>query len=85
MAHNVLGLLLSNLCERVVGGRLRMQQLVELSLQRLRIAVLYALDEQSHEPDGQSGNGIPIECIAVEDEPEDGIKGEDAKGAWMRG
>jgi len=59
MAHNLLGLLVVNFRERVVRSTLRVQQFIELRLQRLRIAVLGALDEQSHEPNRQRRNAIP--------------------------
>ena len=52
MAHDVLRFLVVDFCERVVCMTLRVQQLVEFGLQRLRISVLRALYEQGHEPDG---------------------------------
>ena len=74
MAHDVLRFLVVDFCERVVCLTVRVQQLVEFGLQRLRISVLRALYEQGHEPDGQSGNAMPIERSSVKGEPEQRIK-----------
>jgi hypothetical protein len=45
VAHNVLGLLIVDFCERVVCLTMRMEQLIKLRLERLGIAVFGALYE----------------------------------------
>jgi hypothetical protein len=60
VAHDVLRFLIVNFRERVVRLTICVQELVEFRLQRLRIAVLRALYQQGHEPDGESGNAMPI-------------------------
>jgi hypothetical protein len=83
MAHNLLGLLVVNFRERVVRSTLRVRQFIELCLQRLRITVLGALDEQSHEPNRQ--RAIPIEGGPVKKQPEQRISEDDAIGQRVRG
>lgn len=85
MAHDVLRFLIVYFRERVVRLTICVQELVEFRLQRLRIAVLRALYQQGHEPDGESGNAIPIERSRVKDEPEHRIKDDDAVGPRVRG
>ena len=85
MAHDVLRFLIVNFRERVVRLTICVQELVEFRLQRLRIAVLRALYQQGHEPDGESGNAMPIERSRVKDEPELRIKDDDAVGPRVRG
>ncbi len=46
-------------------------------MDRLRVAVLGPLDEQGHHPRRQSGNGMPIERLALEQEPENAIGADD--------
>jgi len=50
MARNFLGLLVVNFCQCIVCMTVRMQQLVELRLERLSVAVFSALYEKRHEP-----------------------------------
>jgi hypothetical protein len=43
------------------SGAFRPQQLVEFGVNRLRVAVLGALDEKRHAPRRQSGNAMPVQ------------------------
>jgi hypothetical protein len=61
------------------------EQLVELGMNGLCVAVLGTLDEQSHEPRGDGCRGVPIKRVEAQCQP-DGDVGEhrDERG-WMRG
>src|SRR5262245_1804487 len=66
---NVFRLLLIDVREIVLGARLRVQQLVELGLDGLRIPVFGALDQKRHEPRGKHGKTMPTKAFFVEEHP----------------
>src|SRR5437762_2950875 len=43
--------------------------MVELRVERLRVAVLSPLNEHGHHPGRERGNRMPIECLAGKNEP----------------
>jgi hypothetical protein len=65
------------------------KQLIELGLYGLGVAVLCALDEQRHEPDGNRGDAVPLErcwgkhtpqdCVAENDQERQRIGGQHAE------
>ena len=68
---------------------LGVKQLIELGLYGLGVAMLCALDEQSHEPDGNRGDAVPLErcwgkhapqdCVAENDQERQRMGGQHAK------
>jgi hypothetical protein len=60
------------------------EQLVELGLNRLSVAVLGPLDEQRHEPRGHCRHRMPVECLALEKEPRSAVRCDDEERQWMR-
>jgi hypothetical protein len=73
VCRNVLRLFVVDMGKCVSRAGLGMQQLIQLRLDGLRVTMLRALDEQSHEPSGHRRNGMPVEGFALEGKPCDAI------------
>ena len=60
--------------------------LVQFGMDSLRVAMLGPLNEQGHHPCRQGGDGMPIERLPLEQEPENAIEGaDDEKRSGMCG
>lgn len=70
---DVFRLLFIDVSKRVAGSRLSMQQLVELCLDRLAVAVLGALNDQCHKPGREYGEAMPAEVLAIKEEPRQAV------------
>src|SRR3954463_15336751 len=80
----LLGLLLIQLGRLVARPMLCMQQLIELTLQGLRVAMLRTLDDERHGPGRQGRGAVPVEAFAVEQNPEESIAQEKHESAGPR-
>jgi len=69
MPFDVFWLLLIDVGEAIASPGLRMQELVEFSLDCLRIPVLGSLDQERHEPGGEHGKSVPTKILAVQQQP----------------
>ena len=58
---DVFGLLVVDARHGIAGTALCVDQFIELGLDRLRVAVFGALNEQGHEPRGQRCYAVPVE------------------------
>ncbi|MEZ0043487.1 hypothetical protein ABIA42_002366 [Bradyrhizobium sp. USDA 327] len=79
---DLLGVLVVDLHDVVTAGHL--EQFVELSMDRLGVAVLGALDHQRHAPCRQGRERVPFESVAQRD-PGDAVDQEDGKRGRARG
>ena len=77
MPRDVLRLFLINVRKRVARLCLRVQELIELRLDCLRVAVLGTLDEERHEPRGHGSDRVPVECLPLEEKPRQPVDGDD--------
>lgn len=59
--------------ELVTGCALRMEQLIQLSLDRLRIPVLGPLNEESHYPGAERRHAMPRHEVMTEGPPGQGV------------
>ena len=84
MPSNVLRFLFINVSQRIARLCLGVQELIELGLDRLRIAVLSALDEKRHEPRCHGRDRVPIERLPFEQKPRQPVDGDDEKRERMR-
>jgi hypothetical protein len=55
--------------ELIARPRVGMQEFIELGLYGLSVAVLSALNEESHEPGRQRCDCVPVEGFALEQKP----------------
>jgi len=69
MPFNVFRFLLIDVREAIASPGLRMQELVEFSLNCLSIAVLGSLNQERHEPGGENGKSMPAEIFSVQQQP----------------
>ena len=69
MSFDVFRLLLIDVGEAIASPGLRMQKLVEFSLDCLRIPVLGSLDQERHEPGREHGKSVPTKILSVQQQP----------------
>jgi hypothetical protein len=80
MTHDFLGLSFIETRELVARVTLDTQKLVELRLNRLRVAVPHPLYEKGHEPNGQYGDRVPIKGLSLEQKPQHPVRAYDEDG-----
>jgi hypothetical protein len=66
---DIFWLVFVNVSEWIASLRLNVQQLVQLGMHRLSVAVFGALDQQRHEPRRQNCKAMQPEVLAIEKEP----------------
>jgi hypothetical protein len=59
------------------------QQLIELGMQRQIVAPVGSLDKERHHEYRERGNRVPIEAVAVEDQPQQGVNNDYKEGGGM--
>ena len=83
MALDHFGFLIIELRELRARVVVDTQELVQLGMQRQIIAAIGALDEQRHHEHRERRDGIPVECISAECQPQRGVDDDDKKGGGM--
>jgi hypothetical protein len=84
MLLNVFRFLFIDAGERAVRVPLSVQQLIKLRLNRLCVTMLGTLNEQSHEPNDQGRDSVPVQTVAVENKPEERIQNQYGERAGVR-
>jgi len=74
---NLFGFLIVQCGQTLLRVALRSQQFIKLGVNSLCISVLRALDEKRHQQGRNACNGLPVERLAIEDQPEPDV---DANG-----
>jgi hypothetical protein len=79
---DVLGLLIIELSQLGFCPGIAAKKLVQLGVDRLRVAMLGPLNEQGHHPRRQGSDGMPVERLALKQKPEEAIGADDEKTPW---
>jgi hypothetical protein len=61
------------------------QKLIELSMDRLGVAMLGTLNDERHKPSCQRRNSVPVECVSSKEQPQSGIAENNQKRARVGG
>ena len=85
MPTNSLGFFLVDLGHFVASVAQRMQDLVQLGMNGLSIAMLCALDDERHAQCRQCRHSVPLQSFRLENVPEHGIGNEHRECEWARG
>jgi hypothetical protein len=84
MLHDDLGFFLIQLGKFRARSSLNAEQLVELGVDSLRVAMLGSLNEQCHEPSADGRHRLPIEALRIENQPRSDIQKKDDECGRMR-
>jgi hypothetical protein len=79
---DVLGLHSINPRHLAVGIIEPIQKMIEFRMESLGVPMLGALNEDGHHPCRESGDGVPIECIASKKEPKGTVSHHDEESCW---
>src|SRR5215207_960121 len=82
---DVLGFAVVDLEDLLAVVALEPQNLIELRMQSLKLAVLGAHNKEGHAEHDQLGCPVPVKALAVEDEPAHTVEEGEAEGGRMRG
>jgi len=66
----------------VVGTPVDMEQLVQLGMDCLSVAMLGALYDEGHQPRGKNRESVPAESFALEPPPQQPISRDNGEGQW---